>query len=966
MPSADGGRPAIDAKGLEATIARSVRGTVRFDAGFRALYATDGSNYRQPPIGVVVPKDVADVEATLAACRQFGAPVLSRGCGTSLAGQCCNVAVVMDMSMHMNRILALDPVAKTARVQPGVILDNLRAAAERHHLTFAPDPATHTHNTLGGMIGNNSCGVHSMMGGRTVDNVHELEVLTYDGLRIRVGPTDEAALQGIIAGGDRRAEIYRELKTIRDLYAGRIREHYPDIPRRVSGYNLDDLLPEKGFHVARALVGSEATCVAVLEATVRLVDSPPARVLLVLGYADVYQAGDHIADLRQYGPVGLEGIDAGLVGDMRRAAMNTDNLRLLPDGGGWLLCEFGGDTPDAAEANARRAMNALKRGRQPPTMVLYSDRRQKAVWEIRESGLGATAHVPGKLDTWPGWEDSAVPPERVGEYLRALKRLFDRHGYEADLYGHFGQGCIHTRIDFDLGTKAGIARYRRFAEEAADLIVGMGGSFSGEHGDGQARGELLERMYGPELMQAMRRFKRAWDPLGRMNPGKVIDPYRLDENLRIGTDYAPPPLKTVFAFPADGGDFAKAALRCVGVAKCRREQGGTMCPSFMATREEMHSTRGRARLLFEMVRGDVITKGWREPAVKEALDLCLACKGCKGDCPVQVDMATYKAEFNHHYYRHRLRPREHYAFGLIDVWARWGARAPWLANAVNHAPAIGRLVKWAAKVAPERTIPRLAPRTFRRIARGHESANRQGREVILWVDTFNNHFHPETLAAALEVLEAAGFRVKLPRRRLCCGRPLYDIGMLPRAKRLLARTLRALHDDIRAGVPVVGLEPACVATFRDELLNLFPHDQQAQRLGRQTFLLGEFLAEHADGYRPPPLHRQAKLHLHCNHKAILRPEADSRLLEQMGMECEVLDSGCCGMAGAFGFDRDKYGVSMACGERVLLPAVRNAGRDTLIISDGYSCREQIAQGTGVRALHLAEVLQMALHKGLKV
>ncbi len=952
----------LNVEGLARELRSTVSGDVRFDAGSRALYATDGSNYRQPPIGLVIPKTPEDVAATITACRRYGAPLLNRGCGTSLAGQCCNVAVVMDLSIHLNHILEINPEEKWARVQPGVILDNLREAAEAHNLTFAPDPATHNHNTLGGMIGNNSCGVHSMMGGRTADNILELEIITYDGLRMKVGPTSDEELEAIMAGGGRRGKIYRELKALRDQHADQIRKRYPDIPRRVSGYNLDDLLPEKGFNVARALVGTESTCVTVLEATVRLVDSPPHRTLLVLGYPDVYAAGDHIPDIRRFEPLGLEGLDKGLIQDMRRSNLHLGAIPYLPDGEGWLLCEFGGWTSEEAKATAERAMSALRKSRQPPHMCLYTDiEDQSRVWEIRESGLGATAHVPGKKDTWPGWEDSAVPPERVGEYLRKLRKLFDKYGYECDLYGHFGQGCIHTRIDFDLRSREGIETYRKFAQEAADLVSAMGGSFSGEHGDGQSRGELLPRMYGDELVDAMRRFKRIWDPEWKMNPGKVIDPYRLDENLRLGTDYNPPHLRTQFQLPDDKGDFANAALRCVGVGKCRREKGGTMCPSFMVTREEKHSTRGRARLLFEMVKGEVITGGWREEAVKDALELCLACKGCKGDCPVNVDMATYKGEFNYHYYKLRRRPIRHYAFGLLDIWARWASKAPRTVNTLTHSGPLSGLAKRIIGIAPQRELPRFAHQTFQAWFQRHETPNPDGPPVLLWPDTFNNYWFPEILKAAVEVMESGGYRVKVPQKKVCCGRPLYDIGMLPRAKRLLKRNLRLLDDDIGAGVPLVGLEPACTATFVDELVNLFPHNQQAQRLAKQTHTFADFIQRNAERFPLPSLDTEALLHLHCNHKAILSTQPDTELLKRMGVRAEVPATGCCGMAGSFGFERDKYDVSIACGERVLLPEVRKS-HDRLVITDGYSCREQIQQTTGRRALHIAEVAQMSLRK----
>ena len=952
-----------DTDALAQSLQQALRGEVYFDAGTRALYATDASNYRQVPIGVVVPRDAEDVVATVTGCRRHGVPVLSRGGGTSLAGQCCNVAVVMDMSKYMNRILEIDPQRRLARVQPGVVLDDLRNAAEAHGLTFAPDPSTHDHNTLGGMIGNNSCGVHSVMGGRTSDNIYELDVLLYDGTRLRVAETDGESLAAIIAEGGRRGEIYAGLKSLRDRYADEIRQRYPDIPRRVSGYNLDDLLPEQGFHVARALVGSESTCVTVLEATVRLVPSPPERVLLVLGYPDIYSAGDHVSEIMRHDPIGLEGIDIGLVRDMQQVNLHTDDLNCLPDGEGWLVVEFGGPTTEEAEQRARSAMQALERDDKPPSMRLFTDRpQQQRIWEVRESALGATAHIPNAALTWPGWEDAAVPPERVGAYLRDLRKLLDRFGYACDLYGHFGQGCIHTRIDFELDTAEGIRHYRDFIEAAADLVLAYGGSLSGEHGDGQARGELLPRMYGERLMQAFREFKAIWDPDGRMNPGKVVDADPADRHLRLGKHYDSPALETVFRFPQDENSFPRAMLRCVGVGKCRRHAGGTMCPSYRVTRDERHSTRGRARLLFEMLRGDVITDGWQSDAVREALDLCLACKGCKGDCPVDVDMATYKAEFLHHYYQGQRRPRQAYAFGLIDRWARYAAYAPRLVNLVTQAPVLGSLAKAIGGMPQQRRIPPFAPRTFKQWFFAREPRRSTGRPVILWADTFTNHFHPHIPRAAVRVLEAAGCEVRVAREHLCCGRPLYDFGMLDRARARLQQIMDTLRDQIDEGVPIVGLEPSCVSVFRDELPNLFPDSELAHRLRVQSYTLAEFLDREEVHWQPPRLQRKALVHTHCHHKSVLGTQADRHLLDQLGLDYHWLDSGCCGLAGSFGFERDKYQLSVAVGEQVLLPAVRGADADTLLITDGFSCREQIAQTTDRKAMHLAEVMALALER----
>ncbi len=950
----------VDASGLASALGRHLRGDVRFDDRSRALYATDGSNYRQIPIGVVLPRDVDDVVATISLAREYGAPILCRGGGTSLAGQCCNVALVLDFTRYMGSILEIDPARRIARVQPGVVLDRLRNAAEKHHLTFGPDPASHDRCTLGGMIGNNSCGVHSVMSGKTDDNIEELEILTYDGLRMKVGQTTDSELEKIIFEGGRRGEIYSGLRRLRDTYSNLIREHYPNIPRRVSGFNLNYLLPEKGFQVARALVGSEGTCVTILEASCRLVESPPERVLLVIAYSDIFQCADHVPEIMAHQPIGLEGVDDLLVEFSRRQSLNLEGLALLPPGGGWLFAEFGAATAAEARSKAGELMRALSHSSDPPQMRLFTDRQQaKRVWEVRESALGAVSHVPGEPPGWEGWEDSAVTPDRLGTYLRNLRKLMSGYGYKSALYGHFGHACVHMKINFDLQSKEGIAKYRKFAEEAADLVISYGGSLSGEHGDGQARAELLPKMFGPELVQAFREFKALWDPDWKMNPGKVVEPYKLDENLRLGADYKPWEPKTHFQFPEDHGSLANATLRCVGVGKCRHDEGGVMCPSFRVTREEEHSTRGRAHLLWEMTKGDIIQDGWRDQRVKDSLDLCLACKGCKSDCPVGVDVATYKAEFLAHYYEGRSRPRSAYAFGNIDIWARLASKAPGLINLTTQLPFLRGIAKFVAGVPRGRSIPAFAPQTFRHWFNGRQSKNSDGSPVLLWPDTFNNYFLPDTAKAAVDVLESAGCRVILPQANLCCGRPLYDWGMLDRAKRLLLDILDALKDEIVRDIPIVVLEPSCAAVFRDELLNLFPKNERARRLSQQTFLLSEFLEKKASHFPLPKLPRKALVHGHCHHKSVMRMTDEESVLRKMEIDFQTPAPGCCGMAGSFGFERDKYEISLAIGELELLPAVRNASPDRLIIANGFSCREQIRQCTNRQALHLAEVIRMA-------
>ena len=957
----------VDVGSLENGLRAAVTGDVRFDAGSKALYATDGSNYRQVPIGVVIPKTKQDVIETVAACRKFGAPLLSRGGGTSLAGQCCNVAVVMDWSKYLHHIVELNPQQKYARVQPGTICDTLRNAAKPHILTWGPDPATHDHCTFGGMLGNNSCGVHAQMAGKAGENVLSMDILLYDGTQMTVGSMGEEQLNAKIAQGGREGSIYARLKSLRDKYGKLVQEKYPKIPRRVSGYNLDHLLPgEDGrFNIAQALVGSEGTCVTILEAQVRLVFSYPKRVLLVLGYPSIYEAGDHVPKLLEFKPIGFEGLDNFLINNVKKKGMpQVDDLSILPEGKGWLVVEFGAESSEEAEQQARAAMSALE-GPGAPSMKLFVDEtKQQKVWDVREAGLGATAFVPGEPLTWEGWEDSAVAPEKVGSYLRDLCKLYEKYEYRSALYGHFGQGCIHCRLNFDLMSEPGIRKWRSFMEEATDLVTSYGGSISGEHGDGQSKAEFLYKMFGSELIEAFREFKSIWDPDWKMNPGKIVDPYRIDENLRLGADYHPWEPPTYFKFPDDKGSFAHAALRCVGVGKCRRENGegaqDTMCPSYMVTREEMHSTRGRTHLLWEMLHGDVIGDGWHDEHVKEALDLCLACKGCKGDCPVNVDMATYKAEFLAHYWKGKLRPIYAYAFGWIDNWARLTSIAPGFANLFTQLPGLRDLAKLMVGVPRQRQIPAFAAHTFQSWFRKRKPHAGTGTKVLLWADTFNNYFMPETAQAAVEVLEQAGCTVGVLNQHLCCGRPLYDYGFLDIARSYVQRNLKALGPYISSDTPMVVLEPSCCSVFRDELHNLVPDSLEARRLAENTFTLSEFLEKKIPGYRPPSLKRHAIVQGHCHHKAIMRFKEERSLMEKMGLDYEVLESGCCGMAGSFGYEKDKYDVSVACGERKLLPEVRKADLSTIIVADGFSCKQQIAQQSNRQALHLAEVLELAV------
>ncbi|RII11728.1 putative FAD-linked oxidoreductase [Streptomyces sp. YIM 130001] len=925
----------MDPAALERSLRTELRGTVDFSPTARALTTMDASNYRRVPFGTVAPRDTADVAAALALCRQHSVPVVPRGAGTSIAGQATGTGVVLDFTRWMNGLLELDPDTRTAVVQPGLILDTLRTAAAPHGLTFGPDPSTHSRCTLGGMIGNNSCGSHSVAWGTTADNVHDLTVVTYGGGDPRrLGRGWDGAPDGL-----------------RDLAEGELallRTGFPDLPRRISGYALDALLPENGTDLARAYCGSEGTLAVLTEATVKLVEAPRARALAVLGYSDESAAAEAAAGLLPYGPLTVEGMAADLVGDAEG----------LPRGGAWLFVETGGDSRDEARARA----DAIVRAADVLDSVVVTDPAgQRTLWRVREDASGTATRMPDGSEAWPGWEDCAVPPARLGAYLRDFRTLLSEHELRGTPYGHFGDGCIHVRIDFDLLSAPGIARFREFSQDLAALVVAHGGSLSGEHGDGIARAELLPAMYGQDLVRLFEKVKGVWDPDDGLNPGILVRPEPLDSHLR----FAPlprGPVDVAFGYPHDDGDFSAAVRRCVGVAKCRNTTATSdvMCPSFRATGDEEHSTRGRARLLHEMLAGEVVTDGWRSTEVRDALDLCLSCKGCRSDCPVGVDMATYKAEFLHHHYAGRRRPMAHYSMGRLPRWLRAAAalRLARPANAALRVPALAALAKRLGGIAPERDIPRLAPVTFRRWYERRGRRRPAAPTVVLWPDTFTDHLSPSVGQAAVRVLEAAGLSVVLPPKGVCCGLTYVSTGQLDLARDVMRRTL----DRVPPDRPLVVLEPSCAAALKADLPELLGDDARAHRLAASVRTFAEVIEELAPDWQPPRIDRAVAGQTHCHQHAVLGDRADRALREKAGLTGE-LSGGCCGLAGNFGFEPGHYEVSRSCAEDQLLPAVRESPPETALLADGFSCRTQLEQlGDGRTGQHLAEILADALDR----
>ncbi|MFC6880304.1 MULTISPECIES: FAD-binding and (Fe-S)-binding domain-containing protein [Actinomadura] len=947
-------------------------GVFRTDLTVRTAYSSDASIYRRVPVAVAEPRSADDLARVLELAADEGLPVTMRGGGTSIAGNSVGSGIVVDTSRHLRRIRSIDPGARTAVVEPGVVLDDLRAAAGRYGLTFGPDPSSHSRCTLGGMIGNNACGSHSVAWGVTAGNVEALRVLLPGGRELN-------AERG--TSGD--ARIDAELARLRDAHLGPLRTELGRFSRQVSGYGLHHLLPENGFHVAKALVGAEGTCGLVTEATVRLVPVPAARALAVLGFPDVYVAAEVAPFAARTGALTVEGMASDLLTALRTQPGRTDAGADLPPGGGWLYCEVGGDTPAAAR-DAAHALAESVRERVPETtsVVVDDPARMRALWWIREAGSGIVTRLPDGGEAWPGWEDSAVPAERLAGYLRDLYGLMGEHGLRGVPYGHFGEGCLHLRVNWALQEKSGVVGYRDFITAAARLVVAHGGSVSGEHGDGRARSELLTEMYSPDLLGAFRAFKNVFDPERRLNPGVIVDPAPLDADLRPGPGRDALALTPVHALTRDHGSFTAAVHRCVGVGACRNLETGSMCPSFKVTRDEVHSTRGRARVLAEMLRGETLKDGWRSEEVRDALDLCLSCKACASDCPVNVDMATYKAEFLNRHYERRVRPMAHYSMGWLPLWSRVVTSVPGAARTANAALAlapVSALVKRAAGIEPRRHMIRFATpslnawhrsrrrgggggpggRGERKRRGGYGYGDGRRKTVVLWPDTFTNFHEPGVGRAAVEVLEALGHRVLIPPGRVCCGLTWHSTGQLGMTRRVLRHTLDILRPALDAGLPIVGLEPSCTVMLRDEARELLPDDPRAHALAAATVTFAEVVAAHEGDWPFAAVTADAVAQVHCHQEAKGSYVPDLAVLERLGVRTDVIGAGCCGLAGNFGFERGHWDVSQGCAERELYPKVREAD-GALVLADGFSCRTQIAQGTERRALHLAEVLRDAL------
>lgn len=932
----------------------------------RGLYSSDASNYRIVPQVVAFPRSEEQVVELLKVARQHGMPITSRGAGTSCAGNAVGAGLVIDFSRHLNQVLEIDPQTQTAVIQPGVVQTQLQAAAKPYGLWFGPDPSTKNRATLGGMIGNNACGPHALAYGRTADNVVELEVVDGRGRRmtIRPGAEEVAKIPGLTEFVNRNLAV--------------IRTEFGRFIRQVSGYSLEHLLPENGWDLAKTLVGTEGTCVTILRARVQLAPLPKSPILVVLGYPDMPQAADAVPGMLPLKPLAIEGIDSGLVDVVRQ---HNGSVPELPAGKGWLFCEVSADTNDGAMQAAEKLIAAS--GCQDSRIVTDTG-EAVALWRIRADGVGLAGRTPrSRQQAWPGWEDAAVPPEHLGDYLRGFEQLMDKHGIEGLAYGHFGDGCVHARLNVPLETPQEIELFRQFMEEAARLVASFQGSMSGEHGDGRARSELLKYMYPPEVLALFKEFKAFFDPENTLNPGVLVDPDPIDAYLR--RPFAKPQKRAGFAFIEDEADFTKALHRCTGIGKCRannRLAGGFMCPSYQATKDEKDVTRGRTRILQEAARSELVD-GFADPVVLDALDLCLSCKACGTDCPAGVDMATYKSEVLYRHYRRRLRPLNHYALGWLPRWAKLTTTLPGmarLANASLRVKPMRDLVFGLGRIDRRRQATTFATQRFSSWFRKQEQEARkiepnspkqhsgdhsgeEVRDVVIWADSFSEYLDPQGAQAMVELLQDAGYRVRIPGQSACCGLTWISTGQLAGAKKRLRRLLEILGPVAAKGVPIIGVEPSCTAVLRSDLVELVGEDPRAQQVAQATMTLAEFLTDPVlgPGVDWKPARSLAGVTViaqpHCHQHSVMGYQADVALMRKMGAEVIEL-AGCCGLAGNFGMEKGHYDTSVKVAELSLLPALKNAPEGSLFLADGYSCRTQAQQLANYPAVTLAQLLNL--------
>jgi FAD/FMN-containing dehydrogenase/Fe-S oxidoreductase len=959
---APGGRHPVDVAGLHAALRQAVVGEVRFDRLSRGLYSTDASVYQIVPLGVVVPRTAADVQATLAVCRQFRVPITARGGGTSQAGQAIGSGIQLDCSKYFNRVLEINAAERWALVEPGCVLDDLNLAVKPLGLQFAPDISTSNRATIGGMVANNSSGTHSIVHGKTLDHVLELNVLLADGSVIEVRRLDRPGLHLKCEQQDLEGACYRLVQRLIVEHAGEIERHYPKILRRVGSYDLHTPANDP-CSLVPLLVGSEGTLALTLQAKLRLIELPRAKCLLVAEFADLLHALSATPAILQHGPAAVEVLDKYILDSTR---LNPEAARLRDflhgDPGAVLIIEFYSDRAEdlplrleALEADLRRqgfgghylrATDAAAQGR---------------IWKLRKLALGLSMAEKGDAKAISFVEDSAVAPEKLRDYIADLLALIARHGTKAGVYAHASVGCLHVRPIVDLKTSAGVAQFEAIAGEVAGLVLKYGGALSGEHGDGLVRSPFQEKMYGPVLYQAFRDIKRTFDPLNLLNPGKIVDAPPLSSNLRYGPAYVTPDVPTTFDFSVDGG-LARAAELCAGVGECRKLRDGTMCPSFQATREEQHSTRGRANTLRLALTGQLGLAGLTDPAVREALDLCLECKACKAECPTNVDMARLKAEFLDQHHRRYGLPWRNWIFGSVARLSRWGSRAPATWNWLTGGVASRWLNDKMFGIDQRRRPPALAGKSL--MASLEHGADTAQADVVLFADTFTNYYEPRLGLAAMDLLRRLGLRASLdlPAGIRCCGRPMISNGMLSSAVEVARHNVRALYPAAATGKPVIACEPSCILTIKDDYPALLRGEErrQAETVAAMCLTLEELLDRRCElPLRAGP--KQILVQGHCHQRALVGVGPLVRLLKRIpGADIVELDAGCCGLAGSFGYEKEHYDISRLVGEQRLFPLLRQAGPEAAVVAPGFSCRAQIEHFTGIKAVHPAELLASLL------
>jgi FAD/FMN-containing dehydrogenase/Fe-S oxidoreductase len=959
---------------LEQELRQALAGEVRFDRASRALYATDASVYQIEPRGVVVPRAADDIVAAVTIAAKHGVSITPRGGGTSQAGQAIGAGLVVDTSKYVNRVVAIDPDARTARVQPGVVLDELNAQLRPHGLRFAPDVSSSSRATVGGMMANNSSGARSVLYGKTIDHVRGLDVVLADGATARLAPLHGEALAAAARGDTLLARAYRDVPAQAQAHAAEIERRFPKVLRRVGGYNLDAFVdPAAPVDLSRILVGSEGTLGFVTEATVGLVPLPPAKALLTLEFDDLLDALAATPLVLGHRPSAVEVMDSFILRHAWGHPTLEAALRQIVDSErSALLCvEFYDDHVDALvprlEACARATASAWPTVR--PRRLIEAA-AQARVWHVRESALGLSMAMKGDAKAISFVEDTAVAPERLRDYIARFQQVVAKHGTVAGVYAHASVGCLHVRPVVNLKTAEGVAQFEGIARDVADLVLEFGGALSGEHGDGLVRGAFNEHMFGPALYQAFRAVKRTFDPANTFNPGRIVDTPPITAHFRYGPAYRTPDPPSYFDFAADGG-FGRAAEACSGVGACRKTREGTMCPSYMATREERHSTRGRANVLRLAMTGQLGPAGLDDPGLHEALDLCLECRACKSECPVSVDMARLKSEVLAGHWRRHGAPARVKAFGHVRELARWGSRLAPLANALGGSR-LGRSLAERLTGIDRRRVPPLWVRdTFTQRAAGRPAArpDASGLEAVLFADTFTEHVDPHIGEAALDVLERAGIAAHVAAPG-CCGRPLISQGLLEDARTIGAATVDALHDAAARGAAIVFVEPSCLSALREDVPDLLrgPGRERARTVARASVLFEEFLERALAGgratlpLRPGP--RSVLLHPHCHQRAMgLAPPAAALLSRIPGASVVDLEAGCCGMAGSFGYAREHYDVSRAIGERKLLPAARSLAPDAALVAAGTSCRHQVAHFAAAAAVHPAVLLRSLLEDG---